>query len=263
MMPSLLRDLRDSFASPSYWAYSTWLEIVAKYRRSRLGLVWAMVPSIAYIWGMGAFFASMRDLPLSVMVPHVALGTVVFRLITTTITDSSGVYGSHQSFILDNRIRLTDLLLRTLSKGLFYFVVAIPVMVSAMLIADTFVWSALPLALLAFLVVLVTTMWMSVLMSLVGARFSDAQELIGSIMLFAYVLTPIIWLKNDMPATTLRGDFMRINPMFHLVEVLRAPLLGEAIEPLSIVYIAVMTPLGVIAAALAYRLLARKVPIWI
>jgi ABC-2 type transport system permease protein len=263
MMPSLLRDLRDSFANPSYWAYSTWLEIVAKYRRSRLGLVWAMVPSIAYIWGMGAFFASMRDLPLSMMVPHVALGTIVFRLITNTITESAGVFGGHQSFILDNRIRLTDLLLRTLAKGLFYFVVAIPVVVAAMLIGDTFVWSGLLVALGVFVIVLVTTLWASVLMALIGARFSDAQELIGSVMLFAYVLTPIIWLKGDMPPGTLRGDFMRVNPLFHLIEVFRAPVLGESIEPLSLWYVAVMTPLGIVAALLAYRRYARQVPIWI
>ena len=263
MMPSLLRDLRDSFANPSYWAYSTWLEFGAKYRRSRLGLLWAMVPSIAYIWGMGSFFGSMRHLPLSVMVPHVALGTNEFRMITSTVTESAGVFGGNQSFILDNRIRLTDLLMRTLSKGLFYFIVAIPVVVAAMLIADDFVWWALPGAFVAFLLVLVTTLWMSVLMSLLGARFSDAQELIGSIMLFAYVLTPIIWLKDDMPPGTLRGDFMRLNPLFHLLEVLRAPLLGHSVERMSLVYVAVMTPIGILAAMLAYRRFARRVPIWI
>jgi ABC-type polysaccharide/polyol phosphate export permease len=263
MMPSLLRDLRDSLANPSYWAYSTWLEIVAKYRRSRLGLLWAMVPAIAYIWGMGAFFASMRDVPLAQMVPHVALGTIVFRLLTNTVTESAGVFGGHQSFILDNRIRLTDLLLRTLAKGLFYLVVALPVAAAALWIAGNVHPLGLLTAFATFFLIVLTTMWMSVLIALIGARFSDAQELIGSVMLFAYVLTPIIWFKSDMPPGTLRGDFMRLNPLFHLIEVFRAPVFGEAVEPMSWIYVAVMTVLGCGAALLAYRRYARQVPIWI
>lgn len=263
MMPSLLRDLRASLRSPSYWAYSTWLEIIAKYRRSRLGLLWAMVPAIAYIWGMGAFFASMRSEPYSVMIPHVALGTLVFRLLTATVTESAGVFGGHQSFILDNRIRLSDLLLRTLAKGMFYFVVALPVVAAALLIADRVLLLGLLSALLVFVVIIINVLWMSVLMALAGARFPDAQELIGSVMLFAYVLTPIIWFKGDMPAGTARGDFMRANPLFHLIEVFRAPVFGEAVEPLSLAYVAVMTVLGCLAAAWAYRRYARQVPIWI
>lgn len=263
MMPSLFRDLRDSLRSPYYWAYSTWLEVIAKYRRSRLGLVWAMVPAVAYIWGMGAFFASMRHLPLSQMVPHVALGTVVFRLLTSCITEGAGVFGAHQSFILDNRIRLSDLILRTLSKALFYVVVALPAVAAALWISETVVWTGLLIAVGTFGLIIINALWMSVFVALLGARFSDAQELIGSIMLFVYLLTPIIWFKQDMPADTVRGDFMRLNPLFHLIEVFRAPILGEPVETMSIVFVAVWTLVGCSLAAWAYRRYARHVPIWI
>lgn len=263
MMPSLLRDLRDSLANPSYWAYSTWLEIVAKYRRSRLGLVWAMVPSIAYIWGMGMFFASMRDIPASKMIPHVALGTIAFRLVTAVVTESCGVFGSQTSFILDNRVRLTDLLLRTLAKGLFYVVVALPVVAAALWIADGLDPVGLLVSFAMLFVVMLTAFWISTIMALAGARFPDTQELIGSIVLFAYVLTPIIWFKADMPPGTFRGDVMRLNPMFHLVEVFRAPALGEPVEPGSIGFVAAMTVVGVLASVWAYRRYARQVPIWI
>ena len=38
MSRSLVRDYRDSLRFPEFWIYATWLELITKYRRSRLGL---------------------------------------------------------------------------------------------------------------------------------------------------------------------------------------------------------------------------------
>jgi ABC-2 type transport system permease protein/lipopolysaccharide transport system permease protein len=56
---------------------------------------------------------------------------------------------------------------------------------------------------------------------------------------------------------------MRSNPFFHMIEVVRAPILGEPLETSSLVYLAVMLVLGWALAAFAYRRYARFVPIWI
>jgi ABC-2 type transport system permease protein/lipopolysaccharide transport system permease protein len=66
-----------------------------------------------------------------------------------------------------------------------------------------------------------------------------------------------------MPPGSVRGTFMRFNPLFHMVEVIRAPILGEAIELTTYYYIGTMTVLGWAIAALLYRRYARFVPLWI
>jgi ABC-type polysaccharide/polyol phosphate export permease len=56
---------------------------------------------------------------------------------------------------------------------------------------------------------------------------------------------------------------MRFNPFYHMVELVRAPILGQTIDPSTPLYLAVMTVGGWILAILTYRRYARYVPLWI
>ena len=65
------------------------------------------------------------------------------------------------------------------------------------------------------------------------------------------------------PPESVRGLLMRFNPLFHMVELVRAPILGEPLGTSTFYYLVGMTVLGWGAAILAYRRYARFVPIWI
>src|SRR3546814_9599334 len=54
------RELLESFRHPDFWAMSSWLDIIVRARRSRMGIVWLLAPSLIYVFGMGTFFAAMR-----------------------------------------------------------------------------------------------------------------------------------------------------------------------------------------------------------
>jgi ABC-type polysaccharide/polyol phosphate export permease len=109
----------------------------------------------------------------------------------------------------------------------------------------------------------VNALWISAVFSLIGARFPDFGQLLGTTSIFLFLLTPIIWYPDQMPADSLRGQLMRFNPFYHLVTVFRAPILGEHVETFSLYYIGVMTVLGLALATFLYRRYARFVPLWI
>jgi len=98
---------------------------------------------------------------------------------------------------------------------------------------------------------------------LLGARFRDAQELMGTVLMAGFLLTPIIWDIAKFPADTRRGLLTRLNPAFHLLEVVRAPILGHWPETTSIVVVVLMALAGWLVAALMYRRYARFVPLWV
>lgn len=259
----MLRHFRESLAEPAFWAYATWLGIVTNYRRSRLGILWLMTPSVVYVWGLGAFFASMQGKPLSHFAAHVAIGYLVFRVMTSVITDSAGVLTANQAFILDGRVRITDFVLRVVARALFYAAVALPVVAVALWVypdlkAAGFAWLLVTLPL-----ILLNAVWVSVVCSLVGARFPDTEQFIGNVFMFLFLLTPIIWYADQAPAESMRGMLMRFNPFFHLIEVVRAPLLGEPLNAFSLRVVVGMATAGWLVAALAYRRYVRFVPLWI
>jgi ABC-2 type transport system permease protein/lipopolysaccharide transport system permease protein len=89
------------------------------------------------------------------------------------------------------------------------------------------------------------------------------QELIGSILMFAFLFTPVIWKADQMPIGTVRGAIARVNPLFHLIEIVRAPILGEPVAHSTYIYLAAMLVVGWVVAFFTYRRYAKYVPLWV
>ena len=263
MSRSLIGDYIDSFRNPDFWTYSTWLELVTRYRRSRLGLFWALMPSLLYMFCLGGFFSYVQGLDLRIFIPHLGIGYVIFRLITISLSECATSLPGHASFILDGRVRLTDYVLRVVAKALFFIAMSFPALLIAVYISPNFQWHGLLLSLPAFMLVMLNIGWMGAIGAVLGARLQDVHELIGSILMFSFLFTPIIWTADQAPPDTLRGGIARLNPLFHMVESVRAPLLGEQLATSSWIYLGVMLVGGWLAAAFVYRRYARFVPVWV
>lgn len=260
---SLLRDYVDSLKTPEFWIYSTWLELVTKYRRSRLGLFWVFLPPFLYAFAVGGFFALLQGYEVAAFIPHMAIGFVLFRFVTVTLNDSTTTCAQHSAFILDGRVRLTDYVLRVAARAAFFLVFASPVVAMALILSPTVnIWGLITL-IPALLVILLNVAWMGAIVAIIGARLTDIHELMGSVMMFGFLFTPIIWTAQQVPAGTIRGSVARANPLFHFVELVRAPILGTPIESLSLVYVAVLLVAGWLIAIHVYRRYARYVPVWI
>lgn len=260
---SLWRDLRDSLNHPGFWAFSSWLDIVVRYRQSRLGLFWLVAPAIVYIWGMGLFFSGVGGMPLAEFAAYVAVGWLVFRVVQSVVIESTTALSQASAFILDGHLRLTDFILQVAAKAMLYFFLSIPIAVPALLISSHVHGWGLLAALVTFPLVLANVLWMAVLLSLLGARFRDLGQLVSNLFMFAFLLTPIIWHASTMPSGSLRGTIMRANPLYHLVEVVRGPILGEPVGHNTYWYVVGMLVVGWLLATAAYRRYARFVPIWI
>ena len=263
MSRSLVGDYIDSFRNSGFWTYSTWLELVTKYRRSRLGLFWALCPALIYMFGIGGFFGYLQGHPAAGFIPHLGIGYVLFRLITVGLSECTTAFQGHASFILDGRVRLTDYILRVVAKALFYFVMALPAVAIALVISPNFHPAGLLISLSSFVLVMLNIGWMGAVVAVLGARLQDVHELIGSILMFSFLFTPIIWYADQAPIDTVRGMIARANPLYHLIESVRAPMLGEPLESLTFAYLAVMTIGGWLVASFIYRRYARYVPVWV
>ncbi len=259
----LFQDLVGSLRNPEFWALSAWLDIVVTYRRSRLGALWLLMPSVVYIWGVGTIFAGLWHVSVVKFAAHLALGWTVFTVMhSVTVQSTSVLYGA-RSFIMDGRMRLTDFVLRSMAKSVFYFMMALPMTALALVVYPHFHPLGLLMGLGAFVIVLVNTFTAGVVFSLAGARFPDIGEVINNLFRVLFLLTPIVWYPDQMPAGSLRGEASRLNPFYHLIEIFRAPILGEPISAFSWYYVAGLTIFGILLATFLYRRFARLVPIWL
>lgn len=263
-MSSLFSHLRQSFRRPDHWLYASWLDTVLKYRRTRLGVLWMLIPTTVYIWGIGGFLAAMQPgMAAAEFLAHVGLGFVMFRLISTVAMDATTAFAQSQSYIYDGHTRLTDFVLRAIARSLAYFLLSLPVAAAAALASPEFDPVGIAPALLGLLLVLWNLLMFGVLLAIAGARFPDLHEAMGSAVMALFLVTPVVWYAGAAPADSLHGQLMRANPLHHLLAVVRSPLLGETVEPATYAYLAAMSIAGTFAAAWAYRAASRRVPLWL
>src|SRR3546814_4932830 len=57
----------------------------------------------------------------------------------------------------------------------------------------------------------VNALWIAAVFALVGARFPDFGQLLNTISIFLFLLTPIIWYPEMMPPGSIRAQLMRID----------------------------------------------------
>ena len=220
---SFVRDLRESVRHPEFWAFSSWLDVVCKYRRTRLGLLWMFRPMGIWITVLGNFYAAVMGHPKEEYLPYLGVGYLLWRYVVMCTNEAVGVLRTHKPFILDGRTRLTDFVLRTIAKASLYFVVGAAVIVVVLL------WS----------------------------------PAIGTVLILGFLLTPILWVGERFPIDSVGGILVRLNPAFHLIELVRAPILGQAVPVSTIVYLTVLTLGGWLLALVLYRRYARFAPLWI
>jgi ABC-type polysaccharide/polyol phosphate export permease len=258
------RELATSFRYPEFWALSSWLDIIVRARKSRFGVLWLLMPSVVYVFGLGAFMGGMQAKDgLGRFYAHVALGAMIFRSLMSSVIGSANVFHGSVSFIMDGHMRLTDYLLQSLAKSFFDTCMYLPVVVVALMLYGNVSPLGLLLSLPAMVLVYINALWMSAVFALAGARFSDLGQLLGAISIFLFLLTPIIWYPESMPAGGMRAHLMQINPFYHFVEIFRAPIMGQTVDATSLWYVGIMTVVGLLVATLAYRRYARYVPLWI
>src|SRR3546814_8260696 len=66
----------------------------------------------------------------------------------------------------------------------------------------------------ALVLIYINSLWISALFAVIGARFPDLGQLMATVSIFTFILTPIIWYPEMMPEGSFRGTLMRFNPLY-------------------------------------------------
>jgi lipopolysaccharide transport system permease protein len=69
---------------------------------------------------------------------------------------------------------------------------------------------------------------MSLLLGGICARFRDIMPIVNSVMQIAFFLSPVIWKPEQLGALAI---WLPLNPFYDMLEIVRAPLLGEVPSP--------------------------------
>src|SRR5262245_1672947 len=255
-------DLIEGLKRWPVWSSLAWHDIRIRYIRTMLGPLWITVSMAVFVFAMGFVFSRIFNTDIHEYVPFLTAGYLVWGFISGILLESSTTFALAAPIILSVSAPYSMHVYRAVLRHLIIFGHNALVFVAVIIIAGVPITWATLLFIPALALLCITLAWMNLVVAMVGVRFRDLQPIIASVLQLVFFLTPLIWDRHLLVG---KADELLVdgNPFYHLVEIVRAPLLGKVPSLLTIVVVLAMTIIG---WYLTYRLFVRfrrRIPYWL
>ena len=217
-------ELLDAIYRRDTWVYCGWQDIRLRYRRSLLGPWWLTASMAVTIGVLGLLWSQIFQLSISTYLPFFAIGLVVWTWISTQINDACMGFTQFEHIIKQTRLPYPTYLLRLSVRNILILAHNTVVVALVLLICGTGWHRAAWLSLVGLVLVAVITVLLSVVVAISCTRYRDLPPLVASLLQTAFFLTPILW---EPSALRSQAWLAEMNPLFHWIEVIRQPLLGQ------------------------------------
>lgn len=258
-------DLRDGFAHRELWFHLGWQDIKQRYRRSVLGPFWITIATGVSAIAMGVLYGTLFNLDVPTFLPYVALGFIIWNLISGSILEGADVFMSNEGLIKQLPTPLSVHVYRLVWRQMILFAHNIVIYVGILIVfPQPLHWTALA-AIPALALIAINAVWVSLVFGILSTRYRDIAPLLGSIVQLLFFMTPIIWTEQTLVGTGNEGraKIAEINPLYHFLDIVRTPLLGGDQQLYHWVIVLVITVLGWGLALLAMRNYRARVAYWV
>lgn len=263
------KDMRDGFAQRELWLHLGWQDIKQRYRRSVIGPFWITIATGVQAAAMGLLYSALLDIPLDEFLPYVTVGLIVWGLISASILEGSDVFVANEGLIKQLPSALSVHVYRLVWRQLLFFahnLLIYVVMLVAFGVWRNLTWPDLA-AIPALGLIVLNALWVSIVFGIFATRYRDISPILGSLTLLLFVLTPIMWttesLKNQSAEAAERVKLAELNPLYHYLEIIRAPMLGKPQEAYHWYIVLAITAVGWAFALFALRKYRARVPYWV
>jgi len=254
--------LSVSKARWQHWIYASWFHIALRYRKTSLGPLWLLAGPAILVGALGYLYATIGGVEIKVFVPHLAVGIIVWSLISSFMNSGTTVVYHNRPKMLHSAVKLLDVVMINICIAILQF---FHHLVVAFVVYLIFRWEVTPyifVSLIGLVLLVVNGVWYSVVFGILGVRFRDISEIISAMMGALFFLTPILWMPETTGRGGILGPYLTYNPFYHYMEIIRAPLLGNPIEIFSWIVVLSITGIGVIAAFIFNKMFSKQLATW-
>jgi ABC-type polysaccharide/polyol phosphate export permease len=251
-----LADLRASGRKLGLAWSLAWHDVVSRYRGSILGPFWITLSMAVMVLGIGVVFADLQHLPLKEFMPFVALGVVFWGLISLVIVEGCDTFVRASGMLSQTSLPMFTFLWRTVLRNVVTLGHHLIIILGVLVWFDYWRVMNLPLALAGLALTTLNIAWISLAVAIASARFRDIPQIVASVMQFAIFMTPVFWRPDSRPGVM---HFVLVfNPFFHMLDAIRAPLLGQTPSALTYQVLTAMAVLGWAGAFSAFAMTRRR-----
>jgi ABC-type polysaccharide/polyol phosphate export permease len=257
-----LRDLVDGLMRPSVWGRLGWLEVKRRYRRTVIGPFWSVISLAVFVTTIGSVGVALWNQNPFQYLPYLTAGMLAWLMISNTITEACTLFVAGSNLYRQARFDYSLLVYALIWRNLLVFLHQLLVYALMVLaLAPHIIGPTIILLVPGLLLLMINGVWISLLLGLLCVRFRDVQQMVISLTQIAMLTTPLFWPIGQVRGTV-RLMFAHLNPLYHCIEVVRAPLLGAVPTSGSYVALIAIAIVGWATTYFAFELFRKRIAYW-
>ncbi len=220
----MLAEVVQSFALWRIWVRLGTQDVRLRFRRSTIGLGWIFLNLAVTVLAVGFVYANLFGQDVREFIPYLTISLVAWGYLTNSIVEGGNALTSSEGYIKQISLPIYVYVLRFfVGISLVSAINLIVFLVIAVVYNIAFTWAML-WVIPGILLLTIISLLLITIFAYVNARFRDAAHLASIGMQVMFYVTPVLF-----PAEILRqrglGLIIDLNPMYHLLQTIRVPLL--------------------------------------
>lgn len=260
-------DLVRGFHQHELWLQLGWQDIKQRYRRSVLGPLWITIATGVMAAALGLLYSVLFKIPVAQFLPHVTVGLIMWTFISGCIKEGAQVFIDNEGLIKQLPSALSVHVYRLVWKQTLFLGHNLIIWVALMVIFPRPLGWDFLLAIPALMLLIANGVWVSMFFGIIATRYRDVAPLLEAGTQLLFYVTPIVWmtqtLKDQGGTISDRAKLAQLNPLYHYMEVVRAPLIGADLSVYHWWVVLGCTVAGLIIALLAMRQWRFRVSYWV
>jgi ABC-type polysaccharide/polyol phosphate export permease len=257
---TIAAELLAGFQAWRVWVILGWDDIRQRYRRSVLGPFWITLSMGAFILLLGIIYSRLFHMDLHTYMPFLSVGYILWGFIAQSTNESCMAFHEGSRIIKQIKLPYSVYVLRVVWRNFIVFLHTIVIFIPVAIVFKVVPGLVDLLVLPALFLVLVNVTWVAMVLAILSTRYRDMLPLVATAVQIALFATPIMWPKASLGDASFIAE---INPLYHLIELVRAPMLDETPELRSWLVVGGIAIVGSVFASALLVSKSRRIVFWI
>lgn len=258
--PTPFNDIFFGIFAWRIWGTLGWHDIRQRYRRSILGPIWFTLSTALMVFVLGMLYSSLLKQQINFYLPFLAVGLVIWQYIGSVINEGCNAFIGSANLIKQIQLPLTIHVCRLVWRNFLILLHSLPVVIILLIIFENSISISLLIVPLGLMLLMLHGIWIGIVLGIICTRYRDIPPIVTNFVQVAFFFTPVIWMPEILEN---RAWVAQYNPIYHMIEIVRAPLLNRHIFIETWVCAFGLLVLGFAFAQYLMRLSRNRIPYWL
>lgn len=225
-MKKAVEYLKYLFRFRYFWAYLARSDLISRFRRSKMGMLWMMLSPLLLALIMAMVFGTVFRQPMRDYAPYILAGMVCWEFISSSMVGNGMTFIINETYIRQFNHPVTVYTLKaTIVSAINFLIASIGLAIWSLFIhpMNTVMGiMTLPLTVVLFFLL----GWgLSTIASFLNVKYRDYPQIMALAMQVVWYLSPVFFQESMFLNNAILRVWFHLNPITHLLYLVRKPFL--------------------------------------